>query len=316
LTWKIDFFSIIEYQVNVGKDYAERFLEVTYAIPLYGRATGGGEIPTVLFTSAPVDFQKGKNMNLYSTGKCGATLRLDVSPQPKAERAREPVTRSRGQVRGQFSSTKMKRMIAWESQLEQKACYHFEYSPAVVAFREQPETLCFQYQDRMCEYTPDFQLTFFNGEIWYVEVKPLAKLFKPDILERLQLAHQFLAEKGYNFIVITDEELNYSTRIRNLSILRPYLRFEIPSYITQQAVTWLNHYTDPTLEGLSQFVDSKSTALALLAQFLICFDLEKPLTNSTLLFLDPTGDKHEACLFAYRTGPNFRQCTVQADPHP
>ncbi|MEQ1546066.1 Tn7 transposase TnsA N-terminal domain-containing protein [Methyloglobulus sp.] len=122
----------------------------------------------------------------------------------------------------------MKRMVAWESQLEQKACYHFEYSPAVVAFREQPETLCFPYQNRMCEYTPDFQLTLFDGEICYVEVKPLSKLFKPDILERLQLAHQFLAEKGYNFIMITDEELNYPTRIRNLSILRPYLRFEIP----------------------------------------------------------------------------------------
>jgi len=224
-------------------------------------------------------------MTLNATGKRGAFLHLNITPQPKAERAREPVTRSRGLVRGQFPSTKMKRMIAWESQLEQKACYHFEYSPAVVAFREQPETLCFSYQNRMCEYTPDFQITLCNGEIWYVEVKPLSKLFKPDIIERLQLAHQFLADKGYSFIVITDEELNYPTRIRNLSILRPYLRFEIPSYITQQTITWLVQSTDPTLEALSQFLDSKSTAF-------------------------------ETCLFAFRTGPDFGQCTVSANPHP
>jgi hypothetical protein len=85
----------------------------------------------------------------------GVSLRLNIAPQPKAERAREPVTPSRGLVRGQFPSTKMNRMIAWESQLEQKACYHFEYSPAVVAFREQPETLQFPYQNDMCRYTPD-----------------------------------------------------------------------------------------------------------------------------------------------------------------
>ena len=56
-----------------------------------------------------------------------AVLRLNIVPQPKAERAREPVTRSRGLVRGQFPSTKMKRMIAWESQLEQNSsrCRYF-----------------------------------------------------------------------------------------------------------------------------------------------------------------------------------------------
>jgi TnsA endonuclease N terminal len=254
-------------------------------------------------------------MVMHSNGKSGATLRLNITPQPKAERAREPVTRSRGLVRGQFPSTKMKRMIAWESQLEQKACYHFEYSPAVVVFREQPETLCFPYQKGMCEYTPDFQLTLFDSEIWYVEVKPLSKLFKPDILERLQLAHQFLADKGYNFIVITDEELNYPTRIRNFSILRPYLRFEIPHYILQQAIVWLARSSDPTLEALSQLLDSKSTAFALLAQLYIRFDLEKPLDNSTLLFLETTGDKHETCLFAFRTGPYFEQCAIPAHPY-
>jgi hypothetical protein len=195
-----------------------------------------------------------------------AALRLNITPQPKAERAREPVTPSRGLVRGQFPSTKMNRMIAWESQLEQKACYHFEYSPAVVAFREQPETLQFPYQDGMCRYTPDFELTLYNGEICYVEIKPLSKLRSPEILERLQLANQFLAEKGYNFIVITDEELSFPNRIRNFSILRPYLRFEISTDISQQANAWLVHTSDPTLEALSRFLDSQTTAFALLAQ--------------------------------------------------
>jgi hypothetical protein len=175
-----------------------------------------------------------------------ASLHLNITPQPNVMRAREPVTPPRGVVRGQFPSTKMKRMIAWKSQLEQKACYHFEYSPAIVAFREQPETLYFPYQEGMCCYTPDFQLTLYNGEIIYVEIRPLAKLRSPAILERLQLANQFLADKGYHFFVITDAELNFPNRIRNFTILRPNLRVEVPSYISQQALTWLAHTSDPS----------------------------------------------------------------------
>lgn len=51
-------------------------------------------------------------------------------------RVREPITRSRGKVRGQFPSTKMGRMIAWESQLERRACYLFEFCKGVDTFRE------------------------------------------------------------------------------------------------------------------------------------------------------------------------------------
>lgn len=237
----------------------------------------------------------------------GVSLRLNITPQPTAERAREPVTRSRGLVRGQFPSTKMKRMIAWESQLEQKACYHFEFSPAVVAYREQPQTLHLPYQDRMFRYTPDFELTFYNGEICYVEVKPLSKLHSPQVMERLQLAHQFLAEKGYNFIVLTDEELNFPNRIRNFAVLRPYLRFEIPVQILEQAKAWMTHSSDPTLAAISSFFGLQTTAFTLLAQLHIGFDFDKPLSHTSSLFTPINGERHhETCLFVYRTGPDFK----------
>ncbi len=210
----------------------------------------------------------------------------------------------------------MKRMIAWESQLEQKACYLFEFSPAVVEFVEQPETLVFQHQDGMCRYTPDFKLSLYNGEIVYVEVKPLSKLCSSKTLERLQLAYQFLAEKGYRFIVLTDQELNFPNRIRNLSILRPYLRFEVPGHISEQAKVWVSHISNPTFENLSRFLGLQSTALALLAQLQIVFDLDKPLNHTSQLFTPPNGDIHrETCLFTYRSGLNFEQRTVPIDPH-
>lgn len=244
-----------------------------------------------------------------------AYLRLDIVPQPKAERAREPVTRSRGLVRGQHSSTKMNCMIAWESQLEQKACYHFEFSPVVKAFREQPQTFYLPASKGMFRYTPDFELTLQNGEICYVEVKPLSKLFTPKVLERLQVANHFLAEKGHHFFVLTEDELNFPHRIRNFSILRPYLRFQIPPHISEQAKAWMEQATNPTLEALSRFLGFRSTAFALIAQLHIGFDFDQPLDNTSLLFTSVIGDHHETCFFAYRTGPDFTKCTVSSDPH-
>ncbi|MDD5581460.1 MAG: Tn7 transposase TnsA N-terminal domain-containing protein [Methylobacter sp.] len=244
-----------------------------------------------------------------------AALRLNIVPQPKAERAREPVTRSRGLVRGQFPSTKMKRMIAWESQQEEKACYHFEVSPVVKAFREQPKKLYLPSSKGMSRYTPDFELMLHNGEFCYVEVKPLSKLFSPQVLEKLRAADQLLSDKGYHFIVLTDEELNFPTRIRNFPILRPYLRFDIPLQLIQQANEWLAGTSDPTLEALSQFLGFRSTAFALLAQLHICFEFDQPIENSSELFSPTFGDHHETCFFSYRTGPDFKQCAVPTDPH-
>lgn len=244
-----------------------------------------------------------------------ADLRLNITPQPKAEKAREPVTRSRGMVRGQFASTKMERMIAWESQNEQKACYHFEFSPVVKAFREQPQTFYLSAPNGMCRYTPDFELTFQSGEICYVEVKPLSKLFAPKILERLQAADRFLAEKGYRFIVLTEDELNFPNRIRNFSILRPYLRFEIPLHISEQAQAWVARSDNPTFAELSCFVGMQTTAFALLARLHIAFDYDQPLDNASFLTTPNYGDYYETCFFAYRTGPDFAKCTVPSDPH-
>lgn len=242
-------------------------------------------------------------------------LCLNITPQPKAELAREPVTRSRGLVRGQFPSTKMKRMVAWESQLEQRACFHFEFSPVVNAFREQPQTLYLPASKGMFRYTPDFELTLNNGEICYAEIKPLSKLFTPKVLERLQVANQFLAEKGYHFIVLTEDELNFPNRIRNFSILRPYLRYEIPPQISEQAKALVDQACTPTLEALSRFIGLQSTTFALLAQLHIGFDFDKPLENTTQLFTPVIGDHHETCFFAYRTGPEFEQCIVPSNPH-
>ena len=166
-------------------------------------------------------------------------LRLDVSPKPSVVRAREPVTRSRGLVRGQFPSTKTGQMVAWESQLEEKACYLFEFCPAIAAFRDQPIKIEFPFGAKICTYTPDFELMFTNGQICYIEIKPLEKLFHPEKNDRFRCIANAFAASAQPFLVLTEEDLPDKQRVRNLNILRSYLRHLLPEVLTKSIAEWI-----------------------------------------------------------------------------
>lgn len=221
-------------------------------------------------------------------------------------RAREPITRSRGIVRGQFPSFKMSRMIAWESQLERRACYLFEFSRGVKSFREQPITFRVPFSDRVKRYTPDFELILGTGEIVYVEIKPENKLKDLEILSFYNNISIQLNRESYQFIVITDKELINAIRERNLIILRGYQQQLLSKYEVEQTISWLKQRAKPIyLKELMTFLSSIHKAYTFIAQGLISTDLDKPFSEDTIIdYLKE--DDHESYLFACRTAPDFR----------
>lgn len=120
----------------------------------------------------------------FGTG-VGVALRLLSTPISPSSRVREPVKPTTGRVVGYFPSVKNNRSIAWESQLEQKACYVFEFSPEIIKYREQPLSIYYRLNGELLRYTPDFELTLLSGELIYVEVKPGAKLQTQELQEKL-----------------------------------------------------------------------------------------------------------------------------------
>lgn len=235
--------------------------------------------------------------------------RIDSSlKNTSSTRVREPITRSRGKVRGQFPSTKMGRMIAWESQLERRACYLFEFCKAVEAFREQPIRLHIPFNDIIKRYTPDFELILQTGEIWYVEIKPASKLLDLSLLAFYQAASKELANKGYAFVIITDQELNHPIRERNLVRLRRYQDIPLSKALINQAIYWLSQKIDCNLAELIHYTDSYQQAYSLLAQGYLFFNLEQPLTDHTPIYIKE--NTHENSLFTGRTSPDFRLRTL------
>lgn len=240
-----------------------------------------------------------------------AALRSKIEFQAEHNRSREPVTRSRGAVRGRFPSKKMGRMVDWESQLERRACYRFEFSTAVLTFQEQPQPIRFRIGDQLVKYTPDFELSLINGETWFVEIKPYDHLQRPDLSERLSLASEWYRSNGNRFVVITDKELIYPDLELNLAFLRHFLAHDLSKSSISHAVNWLSQSDFPTLGGLLEYFGDKVTAYALLSQHLIGTDLSKPIDLNSELFL-PEEDSHATLLFSYRTAPGFGLCTVRS----
>lgn len=216
-------------------------------------------------------------------------------------RVREPITRSRGLVRGQFPSKKMSRMIAWESQLERRACYLFEFSSAIKSFREQPITFTLKIGDKIKKYTPDFELMFTNNQTWYVEVKPFSKLSSLENQQHYQAVSSQLRKENYKFIILTEKELINPILEHNLLILRSYLNEEIPSETILDVKKRLQIEPNLTFAQLHQVFDI-TILLGLIAQAVISINFFKPISSNSVLM----EANNENRLFSYRCYDDFR----------
>lgn len=221
-----------------------------------------------------------------------------------SQRVRNPVTPSRMTVRGQFPSQKMKRMIAWESQLERRACYQFEFSENIISFREQPIKLLIPYQEMIKKYTPDFEIITQTQEKYIFEIKPFKKLqeLKPFFIA----VSNYLARENINFVILTEKELISPTLEKNLLILRSYQKsslsdqdYELFQYLAS------NRILEYSFLDLKQYFSGISAIYTLIAQGLFNINLYNEINDDTQLKLMKKGTINENFSFTYRVAPNF-----------
>ncbi len=186
---------------------------------------------------------------------------------------------------GYFPSVKNNRSIAWESQLEQKACYVFEFSPEIIKYREQPLSIYYRLNGELLRYTPDFELTLLSGELIYVEVKPGAKLQTQELQEKLGAISRYWKEKGLQFLIITDQELDHPILQSNLKLLRSYLRVKCDAELVQISAHWLKQQDNPTLGDLTHYLDSINKVYSLLAHQFLLTNLHEKIQYESNIYL-------------------------------
>jgi len=136
---------------------------------------------------------------------------------------RKTKVRTRG-VRGRFYSHKVGRLVRYESLNEKYLLKVLEVDPSVTTYCEQPLTIDYMYNNKMSTYTPDVLAEHINGTKTLFEAKSQQELDKknPRLEAKIQAAHHYCHELGWEFKVVT-EEIKMSAEFARADIILPHL---------------------------------------------------------------------------------------------
>ena len=131
----------------------------------------------------------------------------------------------RNRVVGKFMSAKMKRAIWWESQFERDYCYILEHDRDVIAYRSQPITISYSFENCVYKHTPDFEIIRHSLVLpQYAEIKPDDNAIKEDFIRLHRARCAFFHERGNEYILCTGSHLREGHRLRNIKLLYRYAR--------------------------------------------------------------------------------------------
>jgi hypothetical protein len=135
------------------------------------------------------------------------------------------------------TTNKRGHLIQFESEQEHKLILLLERDSTVADFASQPETLHFQDDSgRQRSYTPDFQVWRTDGRIELHEVTIEARrVARESLQQREAAAHAICDQRGWRYIVHTDETLPSGYEYTNLDFLAP---FRAEGYATAEGTAW------------------------------------------------------------------------------
>lgn len=204
---------------------------------------------------------------------------------------RKVVTRSGHGVRGYFPSRKMRRMVAWESQLERDAILLLEFSTGVLGFWEQPAKVYFDQDGERHLYIPDFEAKLSDGRVVHMEIKPESKLRKSDIASRFAAITAHYTRSDIGFSIFTEKAIRQEPRLSNLRLLAYHQPEDAASPEMVAHLQKLVLLPAQTIAGAAAVLGDVRAVYQLLAANAYGCDLDSPISGDTRIF--PIGK--EAC---------------------
>ena len=112
-------------------------------------------------------------------------------------------------------------------------------------------------------------------------------------------------QEGFQFVVVTEKELNNPELQRNFKLLRSYQRVEVSEQVKIKAITHIENNDMATFAELATYLASKAHVYSLLANNVVEADLNAPLRLTTKLYKKLEAE-NEISIFSYRIAPNFK----------
>lgn len=126
---------------------------------------------------------------------------------------------SKVSIRGKHNSTKMHRMIPWESTLERDFIKLLDYDPTVVHFKFQPQRIDYTYLGKKRKYYPDFHVVKSDMKEYIYEVKALDKIKDETNKIKFQVGMKFCSDRNMHYVVVSEEDIRKGFLIENLDKL-------------------------------------------------------------------------------------------------
>lgn len=168
--------------------------------------------------------------------------------------------------RSKIGSSKSLKIIHAESLLERDYVRLCNFDPKIKKIYFQPIGIRFHYDGRKRRYFPDYLIITRDNHYYLVEVK--LKEFVGSNLNRAKFyaASKLCEEKGWTFIVVTEDQIRIGFLQKNLRLLHEVKRHKITPAIAEYIKAMLDHIGPQTVGDLRkacQIVDASMFMLNL-----------------------------------------------------
>lgn len=188
---------------------------------------------------------------------------------------------------GWYQSQLNKASYPFHSELERQTMMWMDLDATIRSFVPQPERIPIIHGNKPSSYTPDFRVELLSGAVVYLETKPEAYVFKPEISARLFSVAKVLRERPAIFKIITDVALAQQPRKQNIASLQAYrsvepnleIAYQIDTVLSDQGVATIGDLTDrcpdPSL--------SRRTIMSLVYRRHLKIDLNQTISPDSLV---------------------------------
>lgn len=206
----------------------------------------------------------------YRNIKLSAILKIEFAENPK-DRVRKVVSRSNARVTGKYPCLTNGRIMQWESHLELDAFRVLDADHFVENISEQSACITYLYNGEVKRHYPDLLIVRDTKKI-FCEIKTNEEALEDDVVNRTALLKRELKIYGYEYYLLTENEIRQEPRLSNARFLLRHGRVKLSPLDKEQVRKLFNKeervYWKDVIDGKFGSIDMMKVCRLVLEGFI------------------------------------------------